>query len=117
MRNSYTLFTTTIRYIKKKQTTFDDNGNQSTIATQKQLPTDTCREQAIITTDTCRQLDHHHRRQPTLLLMKSTARSLMVFRLSVDCSTVTQSRVSPNWNMNVTSGPSCSMATAVRVGH
>lgn len=45
----------------------------------------------------------------TLLLIKSTARSLMVFKFNEDCTTVTQSLIKPNWNMNVTSGPSCSI--------
>lgn len=41
----------------------------------------------------------------TFELIKSHAKSLMVFRLSEACGTVTASLIKPNWNMNVISGP------------
>lgn len=40
--------------------------------------------------------------------MKSQAKSFNDFRLIVDAGTVTISRRLPNWNKNVTSGPSIS---------
>jgi hypothetical protein len=49
---------------------------------------------------------------PTFLLMKSHARSLSVFSPSVLAVAVTVSRTSPNWKMNVTSGPSIFFPTA-----
>lgn len=44
--------------------------------------------------------------------MKSHARSLRVFSPSVLAAAVTVSRTSPNWKMNVTSGPSIFFPTA-----
>jgi hypothetical protein len=49
---------------------------------------------------------------PTFLLMKSHARSFRVFSPSVLAAAVTVSRTSPNWKMNVTSGPSIFFPTA-----
>lgn len=42
----------------------------------------------------------------TFELMKSQAISFSSFRVSVDTGTATISRMFPNWNRNVTSGPS-----------
>lgn len=49
----------------------------------------------------------------TLEFIKSQAKSFNVFKLIVDAGTVTISRKFPNWNKNVTSGPSI-FATVVQ---